>query len=55
VKASATATEGIGQLVSFKIPCHTIVLDEFRMTACGKPQNWKLMEMVAQKLNLKGV
>ena len=39
-----------GKLASFKIPRHTVLLDEFPMTPSGKAQKFKLREMVAQEI-----
>ncbi len=39
-----------GKLASFKIPRHTLLLDEFPMTPSGKAQKFKLREMVLQAL-----
>ena len=39
-----------GKLASFKIPRHAITLNEFPMTASGKPQKFKLREIASQSL-----
>ena len=38
-----------GKLASFKIPRYALCLDEFPMTASGKPQKFKLRELAATK------
>ncbi|MEC9308834.1 MAG: AMP-binding protein [Chloroflexota bacterium] len=39
-----------GQMASFKIPRHLIVMDEFPMTASGKVQKFRLRELAEQRL-----
>lgn len=39
-----------GKLASFKIPRHTLLLDEFPMTPSGKAQKFRLREMIAQEI-----
>lgn len=41
-----------GQLASFKIPQHTVLMTEFPMTSSGKVQKFKLREMATAALNL---
>ncbi len=41
-----------GKLASFKIPRHTFTLDEFPMTASGKPQKAKLRAIACENLGL---
>ena len=39
-----------GQMASFKIPHHLILMDEFPMTSSGKVQKFKLRELAEQQL-----
>ena len=41
-----------GQVASFKIPRHVVVVDELPMTASGKIQKFKLREICLQQLGL---
>ncbi len=41
-----------GKLASFKIPRHTVTMDEFPMTASGKPQKVKLRAIASRALQL---
>ena len=41
-----------GQLASFKIPKHLVLMQEFPMTSSGKVQKFVLREQVADKLKL---
>ena len=41
-----------GRLASFKIPRHTIVMDEFPMTSSGKVQKFLLRDMAVAELEL---
>ena len=44
-----------GKLARFKIPRHTVTMDEFPMTASGKPQKAKLRTMAARALRLDAI
>jgi fatty-acyl-CoA synthase len=44
-----------GKLASFKIPQHTVTMDEFPMTASGKPQKAKLRAMASKALQLDAI
>jgi fatty-acyl-CoA synthase len=41
-----------GRLASFKIPRHTVVMDEFPMTSSGKVQKFLLRDMAVAELEL---
>ncbi|MBM3941315.1 MAG: AMP-binding protein [SAR202 cluster bacterium] len=41
-----------GKLASFKIPRHTLIMEEFPMTSSGKVQRFRLREMAVEKLGL---
>lgn len=44
-----------GKLARFKIPQHMVTMDEFPMTASGKPQKVKLQSLAIERLKLDSV
>jgi fatty-acyl-CoA synthase len=45
----------IGKLARFKIPQYMVTMDEFPMTASGKPQTVKLRALAIERLKLDSV
>ena len=52
IKISDIETYCRGQLASFKIPRHLIIMEDFPMTSSGKVQKFVLREQAAQQLGL---